>query len=148
MLVFKKNEKISYSNKYTKLSSCGEKSVRKWRQGMVCGNGKQGVVISGAPYDETFIIQDIDFILPNKNYRGNYDITADLEPTRQAIINHDNGYIDNRNYLDLYCYHAGALLRLTYEKHHIKNYLRYTDYEKAEVVVSYSDKYGDWQRCK
>lgn len=146
LLVFKKNEKISYSKKYTKLSSCGEKSVRKWRQGMICGNGKQGVVISGAPYDETFIFQDIDFILPNKNYRGNYDITADLEPTRQAIINHDNGYIDNRNYLDLYCYHAGALLRLTYEKHHIKNYLRYTDYEKAEVVVSYSDKYGDWQR--
>lgn len=93
MLVFKKNEKISYSKKYTKLSSCGEKSVRKWRQGMICGNGKQGVVISGAPYDETFIFQDIDFILPNKNYRGNYDITADLEPTRQAIINYDNTVI-------------------------------------------------------
>lgn len=60
---------------------------------MVCGNGKQGVVISDAPHDETFIFQDIDFILPNKNYRGNYDITAYLEPTRQAIINYDNTVI-------------------------------------------------------
>lgn len=146
LTMFDNTNKISYCNTYSKLSENGEKSVKKWREGIVSGNGRQGVVTSGAPYDDTFIFQNIDFILPSENYRGNYDITADLDTTRQAIINHDDSYTDNREYLDEYCYHAGALLRVTSEKHNTKKYIRYTDYEKAEVVVSYSDKNGDWER--
>ena len=37
----------------------------EWREGMVGGNGEEGYVTSGAPYDDTFIIQNMWFNFPS-----------------------------------------------------------------------------------
>ena len=61
---FEIDAKSSFSNAYFTLGEDSHGSNR-WREGMVTGNGSQGAVISGSPYDDTIIFQNIHFILPN-----------------------------------------------------------------------------------
>ena len=42
---------------------------RNWREGMVSGNGENGVVTSGAPYSDTLIYQNINLIMPSDHPR-------------------------------------------------------------------------------
>lgn len=143
--VFKDNTKISYSEKYTQLSSKKTNKTKAWRQGMVSGNGLQGVITSSAPYSDTFIFQNMHFILPNENVRYCPDTSDELEEVKQNIIQVQD-IKDDANYDDVYRYHPGGELRLEQEKKKAENYIRYTDYETAEVGVKYSDKNGIWTR--
>ena len=58
---------MCYSTKYYEISKYGESSTEVWRQGMVSGNGLQGVITASSPYEDTFIYQNIHFIMPNTN---------------------------------------------------------------------------------
>ncbi|MDE7215582.1 MAG: glycoside hydrolase N-terminal domain-containing protein [Clostridia bacterium] len=138
--------KSSYSTSYKTLS---EKSngTGKWREGMVSGNGLQGFIASGSPYNDTLIYQNIHFILPNKNARENPISFQDLDYVRQSIVNGQD-IVDNQSYDDVYSYHAGATLRIKQSKPLLghKEYKRYTDYETACVGVQYTDSKGKWER--
>lgn len=142
--MFDNVNKVSYSTSYKKLSDSKNKTSA-WRQGMVSGNGLQGVVTSGAPYSDTLIYQNIHFILPNKNSRTCPDTTDEYEAVRQAIVNGED-IVDEQSYDDVYTYHPGAVLRITQKSHIAQDYVRYTDYETAEVGVSYKDTNGEWLR--
>lgn len=123
---------------------------RYWRDGMVGGNGKLGFVTSGAPYTDTIIYQDVDYIMPTDRDRYDMpDLTSDLEGVRQAIVNCD----DTHTYSECgpwnygYAFHPGQQLRLTQDKSTFyKDYIRWTDYETGEVGVTYADKNGTWER--
>lgn len=130
------NAKMSYSNKFNEDS---------WREGMVSGNGLQGFITSGAPYDDTLIYQNIHFILPNKNMRENPVSYQDLETVRQHIVKGEN-IVDDQSYDDVYMYHAGGILRISQDELKTTDYLRYTDYETAQVGVKYTDNRGKWER--
>lgn len=138
--------KSSYSMSYKELS---EKSngTGKWREGMVSGNGFQGFVTSGSPYNDTLIYQNIHLILPNKNARVNPVSYQDLDYVRQSIVNSQD-IVDEQSYDDVYTYHAGATLRIKQNKQilGVKDYKRYTDYTTACVGVSYTDSRGKWER--
>lgn len=140
------SSKSSYSTSYKTLS---EKSngVGKWREGMVSGNGLQGFITSGSPYEDTLIYQNIHFILPNKNARENPVSHQDLDYVRQSIVNGQD-IVDEQSYDDVYTYHAGATLRIKQKKQltGVKDYSRYTDYETACVGVRYTDSNGGWER--
>lgn len=135
----------SYSTKYYEISPLGESSTKVWRQGMVSGNGVQGVITSSSPYEDTFIYQNIHFIMPTGTPRENISTYNELESVRQAIVN-KSSYQDNQPYLHLSCYHPGAQLRLSQKRNILKDYIRYTNYETAEVVTKYKDYNGDWER--
>ena len=109
--------KSSYSMSYKELSEKSNRSS-KWREGMVSGNGLQGFVTSGAPYSDTFIYQNIHFILPNKNARVNPISYQDLDYVRQSIVN-SKDIVDEQSYDDVYTYHAGATLRIKQSKQYI-----------------------------
>ena len=47
---------------------------RNWREGMVSGNGENGVVTSGAPYSDTLIYQNINLIMPSDHPRELLDV--------------------------------------------------------------------------
>lgn len=143
--VFKDNNKISYSQDYTELSSKKKNKTDSWRQGMVSGNGLQGVVTSSAPYSDTFIFQNMHFILPNDKVRYCPDTSDELEDVKQNIVKSQD-ITDDASYDDVYRYHPGGELRLEMEKKSVKDYIRYTDYETAEVGVRYSNKDGVWNR--
>lgn len=128
-------DKMSFSYEYKS----------SWREGMVSGNGLQGFITSGAPYEDTLIYQNIHFILPNENMRENPVSYEDLETVRQHIVNGED-IVDDQSYDDVYMYHAGGILHISQTEQEVSDYMRYTDYETAEVGVKYTDGRGKWER--
>lgn len=137
--------KISYSEKYTELSASKENKTDDWRQGMVSGNGLQGFVESGSPYSDTFIFQNMHFIMPNKNVRYCPETFDELESVKKNIVKGED-ITDNASYDDVYRFHPGGQLRLSIDGGKASDYLRYTDYESSQVGVHYTDKNGTWDR--
>lgn len=138
-------QKVSYSSTYTSLKDNKTNKTDSWRQGMVSGNGLQGFVTSGDPYSDTFIFQNMHFLLPNKNARTCPDTANELETVRQQIVKGQD-ITDNASYDDVYRYHPGGQLRMAQTKAHAKDYVRYTDYATGQVGVRYTDKNGTWLR--
>lgn len=143
--VFVNDSKVSYSRDYTELKAKKKNKTKSWRQGMVSGNGIQGFIESGSPYSDTFIFQNMHFIMPNQNRRTCPDTSDELETVKQNIVK-GKDIVDNASYDDVYGYHPGAQLRLTMDKSSAKDYIRYTDYETSVVGIKYTDKYGTWNR--
>ncbi len=142
--LFTDKSKISYSTRYEELSPKSN-NTDKWRHGMVSGNGLQGFVESGSPYSDTFIFQNMHFIMPNVNVRYCPETFNELETVKQAIVNGEN-IVDNASYDDVYRFHPGAQLRIDLEGSGKSNYARYTDYETSQVGVYYENGDGAWQR--
>lgn len=143
--LFTNTEKVSFSENYTQLNDGKTNKTKSWRQGMVSGNGMQGYVTSGAPYSDTFIFQNMHFILPNKNARTCPVTSNELETVKRQIVKGEN-ITDNASYDDVYSYHPGGQLRLSFDKSRAENYLRYTDYETSQTGVHFKDKNGVWDR--
>ncbi|MGN0521016.1 MAG: glycosyl hydrolase family 95 catalytic domain-containing protein [Eubacterium sp.] len=137
--------KISYSEKYTELSAVKKNSTKKWREGMVSGNGLQGFIESGSPYSDTFIFQNMHFIMPNQNVRYCPETFDELEAVKQSIVKGED-ITDNASYDDVYRFHPGAQLRIDIEGKGASNYVRYTDYETSQVGVHYESNEGIWER--
>ena len=140
----------SFSTVFTELVpyADNDKDRQSWQQGMVTGNGENGAICAGAPYNDTIIYQNIRFIMPTNDPRETPDeVTAELEEARQAVINGDDTWdIHGRNATYFYAFHQGPALRLTAKEHAYGNYIRWTDFETAEVGVRYTDVYGTWER--
>ncbi|MGN1419496.1 MAG: glycosyl hydrolase family 95 catalytic domain-containing protein [Acutalibacteraceae bacterium] len=143
--VFTDMSKISYSENYKELSDKKTNKTSAWRQGMVSGNGLQGFVESGSPYSDTFIFQNIHFILPNENVRYCPETFEELEPVKQSIVKNED-ITDNASYDDVYSFHPGGQLRLNFDGKGESNYIRYTDYETAQSGVRFENKSGIWER--
>lgn len=142
---FSDTSKMSYSELFYELSDEEKNSTDTWRQGMISGNGLQGVITSGSPYSDTLIYQNMHFILPNNNVRYCPDTSDELEYVKQSIANNEN-ITDNASYDDVYSFHPGGALRIEQTNRTEINYIRYTDYETAQVGVRYTDRKGDWER--
>lgn len=142
---FSDSSKASYSGLYHELSSIRENAADTWRQGMISGNGLQGVITSGSPYSDSLIYQNMHFIMPNKNVRYCPDTSAELETVKQNICENKN-ITDNASYDDVYSFHPGAALRISQLRQLKHNYIRYTDYETAQVGVRFTDVKGSWER--
>ena len=132
--IFDSYEKISYCTTYSELSETKTNKTKTWRQGMISGNGLQGVITSGSPYSDTLIYQNMHFILPNQNARTCPDTSDELETVKQSIVE-GKDIVDNASYDDVYSFHPGGALRIKQEEQRESDYVRYTDYETAEVGV-------------
>lgn len=143
--LFTDMNKISYSEKYTELSDSKKNKTKSWRQGMVSGNGLQGFVESGSPYSDTFIFQNMHFIMPNENVRYCPETFDELETVKQSIVKGED-IIDNASYDDVYRFHPGGQLRINLDGKGETEYIRYTDYETSQVGVHYKNNDGAWDR--
>ncbi len=143
--LFRDEQKMSYSKTYTELSANKKNKTNSWREGMISGNGLQGVIVSGSPYSDTLIFQNMHFIMPNGNIRYCPDTADELETVKQNIVAGEN-IVDNASYDDVYRFHPGGELRIDQEKNTLRDYVRYTDYETAETGVRYTDGNGTWRR--
>lgn len=121
---------------------------RGWTDGMVSGNGENGVITTGSPYADRMIFQYMYFNFPSAMPRVSPDETAYLDEARQAVFNLDDSWnVHGRNRTFYYTFHPGHQLALEMEEEpEILDYFRWTDYETAEVGVAYSNEKGDWQR--
>ncbi len=143
--LFKDMSKISYATSYKELKANKTNSEKSWRQGMVSGNGMQGFITSGSPYEDTFIFQNMHFIMPNVNVRYCPVVSDELEEVKQHIVNGED-IVDNASYDDVYRFHPGGQLRLSLEGKGEKNYARFTDYATSEVGVYFENGDGVWKR--
>lgn len=143
--LFTDASKASYSELYYELSQKEKNETDTWRQGMISGNGMQGVITSGSPYSDTLVYQNMHFIIPNKNVRYCPDTSDELEGVKQNIANSEN-ITDDASYDDVYAFHPGGALRIKQAKQAKTDYIRYTDYKTAEVGVRYTDIRGVWER--
>lgn len=143
--VFTDNSKICYSQGYKKLSKKHKNGKQSWRHGMVSGNGLVGYVTSGAPDSDTYIFQNMHFILPNQNGRDCPDTSSELETVKQSIVD-GKDIVDNASYDNLYAFHPGGQLRIEQKTGITKNYIRYTDYETSQTGVKFDASKGTWQR--
>lgn len=137
-----------YSNKYTQVEAKGQrkKKVRLWREGFMTGNGENGVINAGSPYDDTLIYQNINFIMPCDTIRDSLDISERLSQARQTIIKGESYVTEDGRWYSNYCFHPGGQLRLTQKKLKCSDYVRWCDYETGEAAVKYEDKKGVWER--
>jgi alpha-L-fucosidase 2 len=119
-----------------------------WRDGMVTGNGEQGVVCSGSPYSETMIFQNMFFIMPTNQPRFTpLEVAGELHEARQAVIHFDDAWnVHGRKRTYLYRFHPAYQLRMTFPVSITQNYTRETDYASAEVSLRYTDENGTWER--
>ncbi len=150
MDMLENDTKKCFSTEYTDIvlyPKTMEESL-SWCDGMVSGNGENGVVCSGSPYNETLIFQNIYFIMPSKDPRFTpFEVTDELHDARQAVINFDDTWdVNGRERTFFYSFHPSHQLRMEMKSHLYHNYIRWTDYETAEVGVKYSDLNGDWER--
>lgn len=143
--IFTDNSKVSYSLDYNELKDDGKNKTKTWREGMVSGNGLQGFIESGSPYEDTFIFQNMHFIMPNNNVRTCPDTSAELESVKQSIVNGED-ITDDASYDEVYYYHPGGQLRISMDGKNEKDYIRYTDYETSQVGVKFTDDNGTWDR--
>ena len=112
---------------------------------MVSGNGMQGFVESGSPYSDTFIFQNMHFIMPNENVRYCPETFDELETVKQSIVKGED-ITDNASYDDVYRFHPGGQLRIETDGKGADDYVRYTDYETSQVGVHYKNDDGVWDR--
>ena len=140
----------SFSTVFTELVpyANNDEDRQSWQQGMVTGNGENGAILAGSPYNDTLIYQNIRFLMPTNDPRSTPDeVTAELQEARQAVITGDDSWdIHGRNATYFYAFHPGPVLRMTAKKHVYRSYIRWTDYETAEVGVRYTDVNGTWER--
>lgn len=144
--LFSDETKASYSELYYEIKENSKNATDTWRQGMISGNGVQGVITSGSPYSDSLIYQNMHFIMPNKNVRYCPDTSDELAQVKENIAN-SLDITDNASYDDVYAFHPGAALRIKQSKLSKTNYIRYTDYLSAEVGVQYTDIRGTWNRA-
>lgn len=148
MLLDKTDTYKVFSNKYTQVEAKGQrkKKVRLWRDGFMTGNGENGVINAGSPYDDTLIYQNINFIMPCDTIRDSVDISYRLPEARQTIIKGQSYMTEDGRWYTNYCFHPGGQLRLRQKKFRCSDYVRWCDYETGEAVVKYRDKNGVWER--
>ncbi len=148
--MIKNDHTKAFATEYTELVPYASKheDTISWFDGMVSGNGENGVVVAGSPYSDSLIYNNIHFLMPSNDPRYTPDeVTDELHDARQAVINYDDTWdVNGRNRTFSYAYHPSHVLRLNSTKLPYFDYIRWTDYETAEVGVKYTDILGKWER--
>ncbi len=148
--MIKNDHTKSFATEYTELvryANNFEDSL-SWFDGMVSGNGENGVVVAGSPYSDSLIYQNINFIMPSNDPRYTPDeVTSELHDARQAVIDFDDTWdVNGRNRTFSYAFHPSHVLRFNMTKLPYFDYIRWTDFETAEIGVKYTDILGKWER--
>lgn len=135
-----------------------------WHDGMSAADGHIGVITSCAPLNDSFIFQNVEYIMPSEEPRYvPLEVGGQLDEARQSVINMDDTWdIHNRKRTNMYCHHPGHQLRVELcrsadimdtnaliseaAKHpqmtqnddiNITDYERCTDFNRSEIVVKY-----------
>lgn len=168
-----------YSLTYKELQTLSDYSERgkdAWRFSLVCGNGENGVLDNGAPFEGVMIFQNMKFAYPTNAIRVTPDMSGVRKDTMINIIEHEGKYLSQdgaQKASDLmtdaagewvkkmnfapfwqiqntYAFHPGHQLRLKMaegENGNEEKYIRYTDYRSGEIGATWCDKDGnEWER--
>lgn len=148
--MIKNDHTKAFATEYTELVPYAREheDTISWFDGMVSGNGENGVVVAGSPYSDSYIYNNIHFLMPSKDPRYTPDeVTGQLHDARQNVMNGNAAWdCDGRQSTYFYAYHPSHVLRTDSTKLPYFDYIRWTDYETAELGVKYTDILGEWER--
>lgn len=148
--MIKNDHTKAFATEYTELVPYAREheDTISWFDGMVSGNGENGVVVAGSPYSDSYIYNNIHFLMPSKDPRYTPDeVTGQLHDARQNVMNGNAAWdCDGRQSTYFYAYHPSHVLRTDSTKLPYFDYIRWTDYETAELGVKYTDILGKWER--
>ncbi|EFG64297.1 F5/8 type C domain-containing protein [Streptomyces sp. SPB074] len=133
-------------------------SYGDWQNGLLAGNGKQGVIVFGDPRNETVVFDDKDFFMARTEARPHRTFntvgTGDLNRIRDGLIAGDYRGA-NQLAADVQGYqgggegskHPGYKMSLQLpESGPVRDYVRSTDYSNGVVKVNWTDDKGKWER--
>lgn len=71
-----------------------------WHDGMSAADGHIGVITSCAPLNDSFIFQNVEYIMPSEEPRYvPLEVGGQLDEARQSVINMDDtGYTQQKTY--------------------------------------------------
>lgn len=168
----------AYSSDYTEITTLSHYNNRGydgWRDGLVAGNGENGLIESCGPATDVMIFQNMKFGYPTNAIRMTPNTSSVREETMKDILD-NGGYLsasgaqaandamvkaagewtkkmgisDSWQLQYTYAFHPAHQLRL--QMADAKNgeemdYIRYTDYETGEIGTIWTDKEGkEWER--
>lgn len=148
------NQNLSYSKTYKEIIPYEDYGMFDvaWHEGMSAGNGHIGVIESGVPLNTNEIFQNVEFVMPSKEPRCNpEELKEQLDEARQSVMRMDDTWdIHKRKRTNMYCHHPAYNLRIEMlkvakdadrkslsDEITITDYERFTDYERAELVVKF-----------
>ncbi|MFC4591223.1 glycosyl hydrolase family 95 catalytic domain-containing protein [Sphaerisporangium corydalis] len=129
-----------------------------WANGLLAGNGKQGIIVFGNPRAETVVFDDKDFFMARSEGRPHRTFNTvsqdNINRIRDLLI---AGNYQQANQLaaDVQGYqgggegskHPGFKMTLTMPASGtVTNYVRSTDYSSGVVGVNWNDSKGAWRR--
>ncbi|GAA1501628.1 glycoside hydrolase N-terminal domain-containing protein [Dactylosporangium maewongense] len=129
-----------------------------WANGLLAGNGKQGIIVFGNPRNETVVFNDKRFFMARSEARPHRTfntVSADnINRIRDLSI---AGQYQQANQLaaDVQGYQGGGEgskhpgFKMTMQMPDagaVRNYVRSTDYASGVVSVKWTDDKGSWQR--
>lgn len=120
----------------------------EWKDGLVAGNGKTGVICVDNANTAVHIFQNMDFVMPTADprYVPN-EVTDELHEARQAVINGDDSWdVHGRKRTYLYPFHPGERLRLIFPSLYVDDKTNMMDYETNEIKTFLSNADEHWRR--
>ena len=131
------------------------KNYDDWEDSFLSGNGKMGIMVFGNPLDETVVFNDRGFNLAKKRDRSFAEVPKPvLDSIRQFCVDGEfakanklavesaqwkNGGEGNR--------HPGFLMKIEIPQNgKIKDYKRICNFRTGEIIVSWTDNRGKWER--
>ncbi|GAA1007748.1 hypothetical protein Aple_071350 [Acrocarpospora pleiomorpha] len=140
------------------LSTSYPRTYADWEEGLLAGDGKQGVIIFGNPREETVVFNDRDFFMARSENRPHRTFNTvsqeNIKKIRDLLI---AGKYQEANQLaaDVQGYQGGGEgskhpgFKMTLQlpaTGEVTNYVRSTDYSAGVVSVNWTDDKGDWKR--
>lgn len=161
-------QNIVYSTTYKDPVYTNPKEEQPWRDGLVTGNGENGLLESQNPLDDVLIYQHMKYGFPSNKYHTTPEISPAMEKAKQQLV--ENKRLDARNTLineasswqkntfgnnagnwalqNTYSFHPGHQLRMKVtDSDTADDYRRFTNYETAEIGAEWTDENGvKWER--
>ncbi|GAA0428180.1 hypothetical protein Acor_66810 [Acrocarpospora corrugata] len=140
------------------LSTSYPRAYADWEDGLLAGDGKQGIIAFGDPRDETVVFNDRDFFMARSQTRPHRTFNTvsqeNIKKIRDLLI---AGKYQEANQLaaDVQGYQGGGEgskhpgFKMTLQSPasgEVTNYVRSTDYASGVVSVNWTDDKGDWKR--
>ncbi|QFK72468.1 hypothetical protein F7984_15060 [Pradoshia sp. D12] len=134
-----------------------DKPADKWEFANVCGNGELGAIHFGQPHKETIIVNHAELFLPTGSPQTMPDMSFYLEDVRR--ISKSDGYRASHQFfiekgeelghtiVDTDPFHPGFFLNIEQSQTEgLREYCRYTDFEKGEIGSSWENDGNRFQR--
>ena len=120
-----------------------------WREGLVAGNGSQGLVLAGEPGDEVLIYQNMDLVIPSPHPRqAPPEVGAQLWEVRAHVLARDDDWTPSpRRKTTVYSFHPAEQLRVRSAFGQVLSYERAVCMDSGELrVETEGEKAGCRQR--